>query len=69
MTAFYNVNRRCCATCRFWNGERRPDFRGYRLHGVVVSGTAAPCIAKPNSAKPTPVNYCPRWQKAPELST
>ena len=68
MSAVYNINRKCCATCRFWNGDRRPEFRANRLYQVSVSGMAAQCMAKPNSAKLTPVNYCPKRQKSPQLA-
>lgn len=69
MSAIFRINQRCCATCRFWDGERLPEFRANRLFQVRVTGSAAPCMAKPNSAKPTPVNYCPRWQVSPQLAT
>ena len=68
MAAPYNINRKCCATCRFWDGDRRPETRANRLFQVICSGKAAPCMVKPNSACLTPVNYCPRWQKAPQLA-
>jgi len=65
MSAVYRITEKKCATCRFWNGDRRPEFRGNRLFQVKVAGSAAPCMAKANAT--TPACYCPRWQVAPGL--
>ena len=64
--AVYQINRKCCATCRFWDGERRPEFRGNKLFQVKVIGSSSPCMAKSGSV--SPVNYCPKWSKAPTLA-
>lgn len=65
MSAVYQINRRCCATCRFWDGDRRPEFRANRLFYVKVLGSAASCASRPNDT--SPVNYCPRWMIDPSL--
>lgn len=68
MAAPYHINSKQCATCRFWDGDRRPEFSGNRMIRVICSGLAARCIAQPNSAKRTPVNHCSKWLKAPQLA-
>lgn len=67
MSAVYQINRRCCATCRFWAGDRRLEFRANRLFYVKVLGSAAPCASRPNGT--SPVNYCPRWMIDPGLKS
>ena len=67
MSVPYQVKRKCCATCRYWDGDRKLEFRANKLFQVQVTGLGAPCMAKPNSAKQTPVNYCSMWRISPQL--
>lgn len=60
--AVYRITDRKCATCRWWQGTRGVELRGYAPCYVKVDSALAPCMALNNQMR-TPANVCPRWSK------
>ncbi len=65
MAADYNVGKKCCATCRYWGGQRSFGFRNNTPFYVRVPGSIAPCMARANGSSPATV--CPKWQRWEKL--
>ena len=43
--AVYRVSEQKCATCRWWQGARGVELRGYQPYYVKVEAGPAPCMA------------------------
>ena len=61
-TAVYRVTEKC----RWWQGARGIEVRGYQPYYVRVVAEAAPCMAL-NGQPKTPATTCPRWSKWEKL--
>ena len=64
--AVYRVTEKKCATCRWWQGTRGVELRGYQPYYVKVDAGPAPCMAL-NGQTRTPATTCPRWAKWEKL--
>ena len=65
-TATYRVTEKKCATCRWWQGARGIEMRGYQPYYVKVDAAPAACMAL-NGQMKTPATVCPRWAKWEKL--
>ena len=43
--AVCRVSEKKCATCRWWQGARGVEMRGYQPYYVKVEAAPAPCMA------------------------
>ena len=64
--AVYRVTEKKCATCRWWQGIRGVELRGYQPYYVKVEAGPAPCMALSGQQR-TPTTTCPRWAKWEKL--
>ena len=65
-TATYRLTEKKCGTCRWWQGVRGVELRGYVPFYVKAVSAPAPCMALNGQAR-TPANVCPRWSKWEKL--
>ena len=64
-TGTYRVTDAKCATCSYWTGARRIEFRNNQPYYVEADARPAPCMANNNAPK-TPGERClrfTRWEK------
>ena len=64
--AVYRVSEKKCATCRWWQGARSVELRGYQPYYVKVEAGPAPRMALKGKQK-SAATTCPRWRKGENL--
>ena len=55
------ANRKCCGTCEFWAGTRKPVPNAKQVQ--YDSGTKGQCLGPWKSSQKGGIEYCPSWKK------